>query len=291
MSRFLVFALAALLAGCGRPPAESAATVPDAGKDAFVLVTWNLCELGRTKSDAEIERMAEILRRADLVALQEVVAKDPAGAQAVARLDAELDRSGTAWDYAISDPTRSSSGQVSERYAFLWKPSRLRRLGRFALDDSLAAVCDREPFLGWFRFGDGASFRVVNFHSRPHDERPDLEAAHFRRYPQRFREPVVVAGDFNLDEDHPVWDPLYDAGYTPAVRDAKTTLKRKCSLHGGYRNNAIDNIYVPAAAFRIAEADVHDFVGDCDSLYSARRISDHLPVWAVLEPVSAGAGE
>ncbi len=46
------------------------------------------------------------------------------GAQAVARLADELNRKGTKWDYVISDPT-SSSAYKTERYAFIWKTSKV----------------------------------------------------------------------------------------------------------------------------------------------------------------------
>src|SRR5690554_4182570 len=47
------------------------------------LVSWNIRHLGRTKTDEDIHEIAKILRDFDIVAIQEVVAKDPAGAQAV----------------------------------------------------------------------------------------------------------------------------------------------------------------------------------------------------------------
>jgi hypothetical protein len=54
----------------------------------------------------------------DIIAVQEVVAGY--GVQAVARLSDELNRTGSKWDYIISDPT-SSSPYKTERYAFIWK--------------------------------------------------------------------------------------------------------------------------------------------------------------------------
>ena len=60
-----------------------------------------------------------------IVAVVEVVAKS-GGAQAVARLADELNRTRSKWDYCISDPT-SGSRNKSERYAFLWKTSKLKK--------------------------------------------------------------------------------------------------------------------------------------------------------------------
>jgi hypothetical protein len=50
---------------------------------------------------------ANYLRDYDIIAVQEVVA-GYGGVQAVARLSDELNRTGTKWDYIISDPTSSA---------------------------------------------------------------------------------------------------------------------------------------------------------------------------------------
>ena len=64
----------------------------------LTLASWNIQHLGRSKTDEEIWEMAQILRHFDIIAIQEVVAKDPAGAQAVARLVDALNRMGFQWD-------------------------------------------------------------------------------------------------------------------------------------------------------------------------------------------------
>ena len=69
--------------------------------------------------------MAKALTDDDIVAVQEVVAGDGGGAQAVARLADELNRTGFKWDYSISDPTQGGV-YSSERYAYLQKPSKVK---------------------------------------------------------------------------------------------------------------------------------------------------------------------
>ena len=51
------------------------------GKNTLAIVSWNIQDLGRTKTPEHIYQIATILRDVDIVAIQEVVAKDPAGAQ------------------------------------------------------------------------------------------------------------------------------------------------------------------------------------------------------------------
>ena len=249
------------------------------------IASWNIQDLGRTKDAAEIAQMVQILRTYDLVLIQEVVAKDPAGAQAVASLADGLNRTGSRWDYRISDPTQSPSPQLSERYAMLWKPSRLQLLGRASLDASLAAHCYREPMLARFRLAsDTSSFWVVNFHARTHDQQPEEEISWIVQLPRRLAPlPVIIAGDFNLNEQHNVWQPIYQLAYQPALRQTPTTLKRACNEAGQYFNHPIDNLYVPTRHFRIRQAGRVDIVGSCSNLEPARALSDHVPVWVEVE--------
>ncbi len=248
------------------------------------LVTWNIQDMGRTKDEDEIHQMARILKDADVVAIQEVVARDPAGAQAVAQLADELNRMGAKWDYRISDPTTDPSPGKRERYAFLWKTSALTMLGSPFLDQELAEICVREPFIGRFRINASKKeFHLVNFHSRVFSEQPQIEITYFQLYPKRLStDAVIIAGDFNSSEDHPVFNTLYKIGFKAALQNTGTTLKRTCT-GSNYQSHAIDNIYYPASVFRLMSSGVLDFVGDCDNLEYARQISDHLPVFGELQ--------
>lgn len=78
------------------------------------LLSWNIENLGSSKSESEIAFMAKTVKDYDILAIQEVVAGH-GGAQAVAKLTAALIRMGAKWDYSISDPT-SSSAYKTERY-------------------------------------------------------------------------------------------------------------------------------------------------------------------------------
>src|SRR5690606_16086430 len=202
--------------------------------------------MGQSKSDEEIQQIAGLLKSADLIAIQEVVAKHPGGAQSIGRLAEALDRMGAKWDYRISHPTASPSSHISERYAFLWKSASLDLIGKASLDTLLQSVCYREPYVASFRDKrSGTEFVVVNFHSRRFDEKPEEEVRHLAACPARFDKPVIIAGDFNLPESHPVFRPLLARGYTPALINQPTTLKRECQA-GRYLNHAIDNIFLPS---------------------------------------------
>jgi deoxyribonuclease-1-like protein len=91
------------------------------------LLSWNLQNFGKSKSNSEIAFIANTIKDFDIIAIQEVVA-GYGGAQAVAMLADELNRKGSKWDYVISDPT-SSSAYTTERYAFIWKTANLKKIG------------------------------------------------------------------------------------------------------------------------------------------------------------------
>src|SRR5687767_7628360 len=99
--------------------------------------SWNIANFGQSKSDSEIVFIAKTLRDFDVVAVVEVVAGN-GGAQAIARLSDELNRMGSKWDYVVSNPTTGTPGRV-ERYAFLWKPSRVKKTGDAWLEQKYQA--------------------------------------------------------------------------------------------------------------------------------------------------------
>jgi endonuclease/exonuclease/phosphatase family metal-dependent hydrolase len=59
-----------------------------------ILLSWNIENLGSSKSESEITFMAKTVKDYDILAIQEVVAGD-GEAQAVAKLAAALNRMGT----------------------------------------------------------------------------------------------------------------------------------------------------------------------------------------------------
>ena len=253
--------------------------VPGAeGRAEVRIITWNLLNLGRSKDDQEMGYIANIISKGqgDVVALQEVIASD-AGPDAVMRLDEDLDYTGTAWDYVVSEPT---SGQGSERYAYLWKPSRVRLVGPPWLEASLADPLDREPFMA--RFEDvrtGQQVLLVSFHAvptakRPADENVLLNQLH-RRYPD---DHLLVMGDFNLAQDHEAFDALKASGYRPVLVGQRTSLRMR-RKDGQHLANEYDNIFYETAPLRAAHAGVIDFTSDFSTLKQARTISDHLPVY------------
>jgi len=243
------------------------------------ILTWNLQNLGASKSDDTVKFIAETIAPYDVVALQEVVA-GPNGAKAVARLSAELNRTGAQWNYIISDPTQGEPNHA-ERYAFLYKTNRLKLIGKPQLEKHFAAQIQREPFIATFEF-KGKQFTLVNFHALPKKKQPETEIKYFkffaRHYPDKH---LVFVGDFNCIPKHSVFNPIRSQGYIPAFENQKTTLKNECKQDQCLAN-AYDNIWFDSAKAGLTESLVIHFYNTFDSMKLARKISDHIPIIAVL---------
>lgn len=258
------------------PPGPSPSATGEPG-EAVRLVTWNLYNFGRSKDASEIAVMVQVLRDYDLVAVQEVSTGE-AGVQAVARLDAELDRTGATWDYIVSDPT---SGDGSERYAYLWKPSRVQLVGQGWLDPSLAQPIDREPYLARFEHrASGRQMLLASFHAVPQGKDPEREIVLLDQLHERYLDDhLLIMGDFNEGQDDEAFDDLKQAGYTPVLIGQKTSLRMRRRDDGDHLANEYDNIFYETIPLRAGAIGVIDFTDQFRTLKEARTISDHLPVF------------
>ncbi|MBP6888123.1 MAG: endonuclease [Candidatus Pacebacteria bacterium] len=245
----------------------------------LLFVSWNIVDLGRSKSDDLIETIAEILQYADIVALQEVTAGKNFGAQAIKRLVQELLQKGSSWDYVVSDPT---SGPGSERYAYL-----LRNGVTFSRDDAyllkdLDQLIDREPYTLKVKLDQLPLVNLLTVHTVPTKKAPTTEVVALSEAEVvKTSERMIISGDFNLPGrvTDKIFEPL---GYHGHVRE-KTSLKRSLDGQGGHRLHQYDNIYTKGV--HVCESGVIDFVSSKfspvtnESLKEARKISDHLPVY------------
>jgi deoxyribonuclease-1-like protein len=244
------------------------------------VCSWNIQNFGKSKSDAEILYIANTLKDFDIIALQEVVA-GTGGAQAVARLADELNRKGSKWDYAISDPTISTP-YASERYAYLWKTSRITKVREASLEQHYKDVIDREPFLIDFNY-DGQNFTLVNFHAIPKEKQPETEIKYFRFFPDKYPDRnLIFLGDFNVPQSHTVFNPLKKIGYQPALVGQKTTMKMQC-IGIDCLASELDNIFFNTFTTQMIGSGVILFYKSFPDVVAARNISDHIPIWAEID--------
>lgn len=251
----------------------------DTGKVS--ICSWNLKDFGKTKSDTELQFIAATVKDFDILAIQEVVAGE-GGAQAVARLSAELNRTGIAWDYTISDPTSSSSPYDRERYAFFWKKGKITKTGDAWLEKQFSQQINREPFLATFR-KDKKVFTLVNFHAISKARQPETEIKYLKSLSAEYPTlNLIFLGDFNLSSTHSVFNPLKALGYLPVFENQKTSLRDKC-LADGCLASEYDHIFVNDKKNSVINQGVIHFYKSFSTLQEAKQISDHIPIFVVLE--------
>lgn len=244
------------------------------------ICSWNLKDLGNSKSDAEIKYIAGILKNCDINVIQEVVAIS-GGTQAVARLVDALNRSGSSWDYCISDPT-SSSAYKAERYAFIWNKSKVSKVGDAWLEKKFNLEIDREPYFATFK-KEGKIFTLVNFHAKTKSMQPETEVKYFKFLPEEYPSLILIfCGDFNLPESHSVFNPLKSMGYASVLQGQKTTLRDRCSSDGCLASE-FDNIFYKSSIIKVINKGVIHFYKDFPDLEVAKLLSDHLPVWIIID--------
>ncbi len=245
-------------------------------QEGISLCSWNLKDFGKSKSTAEIIFIAGVLKDFDVIAIQEVVAGD-GGAQAVARLADELNRNGNHWNYTVSDPTFSSSYK-QERYAFIWKASRLKIAGDAWLEKRYNLEMDREPYYATFESGT-KRFTVVNFHAITKKMQPETEIKYFKFLPEQYPDlHLIFTGDFNCPQSHTVFNPLKKMGWLPALTGQKTSLRLKC-VEEDCLASEFDNIfYKTTSVTAIATGAIH-FYKTLLNIGEANKISDHIPIF------------
>ncbi|HBK83013.1 MAG TPA: endonuclease [Flavobacterium sp.] len=240
------------------------------------LVSWNVENLGKSKSDSAISYMAGVLKKFDIIAIQEVVA-GYGGSQAVAKLADELNRMGGKWDYVVSEPT-SSSPYKTERYAFLWKTSIVKKIGDSWLEKKYHLEIEREPYYGTFEY-QSKQITLANFHAITKSKQPETEIKYFKYLPEQYPHlNLIFLGDFNCPQSHSVFNTIKKIGYESVFINQKTSLKNECK-NGNCLASEFDNIWINSSKIGIIQKQVIPFFTDFASIKEAREVSDHIPVW------------
>ena len=239
------------------------------------LLSWNVENLGNSKSESDISFIANTIKDYDIIALQEIVAGD-GGAQAVAKLADELNRKGSKWDYVVSDPT-SGNSYKTERYAFLWKTSKVKKIGEAWLEKKYNLEIDREPYYCTFQYNN-KQFTIANFHAITKSKQPETEIKYFKFLPAQYPNlNLLFVGDFNCPQSHTVFNPLKKMGYDCAFINQKTSLKKEC-LKNECLASEFDNIWYNSIKISISNSKAIHFYNTFETLKKAREISDHIPI-------------
>ena len=247
-----------------------------AGPGDVQICSWNLKDFGKSKTDQSIDFIAKTIKDMDVLAIQEVVAS-AGGSQAVARLVNTLNRKGAQWDYTISDPTTSNENGT-ERYAFVWKPGRVKKVGPAWLEKEYSTQIDREPYMATFQVKNKL-FTMASFHAVPKAKQPETEIKYLRFVPQEYPgKNLIFGGDFNCPESNSVFNALKSLSYLPVFIKQKTSLRTKC-VNNDCLASEYDNIFCNRSQIKVLNSGVVHFYKSFSTLKEAIKVSDHLPVY------------
>lgn len=276
MLRFAFPFAVLFLLTCSSCQNSSARVKTQLSGESVTLISWNIANFGASTTDSEIVVIADIVRNAGIVAVEEV-STGPAGAQAVARLDAELDRRGYKWDYTISSAT---TGEGSERYAVLWNTSKASKCGDGFLCPQLAASVDREPFMVRMKCGSDTMLLAV-FHAVPKSKKPNTENKQLAVIDSLYeRDRLIITGDFNASPRTEGFQWAARRNMKCALPQTKTSLKQEPDAQGNYFANEYDNFWYEADEFVVSNTGIIDFTKQFSSFALAHKLSDHVPVTA-----------
>ena len=89
-------------------------------------------------------------------------------------------------------------------------------------------------------------------------------------------------GDFNCPQSHTVFNPLKDMGFAPILVNQKTSLRQKCR-NSDCLASEYDNLFYDKRKILSKQKGIVPFFSAFSSVKEARKISDHVPIWCILE--------
>lgn len=258
---------------------QYSAAIPDRSPASVLIGSFNVERLGPSKLGDPwvMERLADVVRTFDVVAIQEITSKDQ---QTLPTLVQYVNRNGDRYSYCISPRIGRKDLGYYEQYAFIFDTNRIQGGADFSyVVQDQSDVLHREPFVGRFQTisQQPFAFTLINIHTDPDEISYELDvladvytSVRQYEYPE---DDVILLGDLNAAptklqrlEQIP--------GFIPLIVGMPTNSRK---------NKTLDNILVDQQATR-------EFTGkagtiDLEQMFGissadAERISDHLPVWA-----------
>ena len=262
---------------------------PARGGEAIKIASFNIQVFGESKlAKAPVMKvLAEVVRRFDVVAVQEVRA---AQQDVLPRFVEMVNAEGAHYDFVLGPRLGRSSSK--EQYAFIYDRARLEldRQSVYTVDDPDDRL-HREPLVAGFSArgppsSQAFTFTLVNIHTDPDEVPAELAALDdvFRavRDDGRREDDIIMLGDLNADDQH-----LGELGSVPYLTHAisgKPSNTRGTALY--------DNILFDSRATTefTGHAGVFDLMREFNlTLADALEVSDHLPVWAEFSMREGGA--
>lgn len=248
--------------------------------DVIRVASFNIQIFGEEKLSKPhvMDILARIVRRFDVVAIQEVRAKSQDVLPEFVNL---INANGGHYDFVIGPRLGRTSSK--EQYAFIFDRASVEidRTQLYTVDDP-DDLLHREPLVGWFRVrgpppDQAFTFSLINIHTDPDEVQHEVNVLDdvFRavRDDGRGEDDVILLGDLNADDRH-----FGQLGQVSGI--AWVISNMPTNTHG---NHQFDNLLFQEQATRefTGRGGVFDFLREYNlSLQEALEVSDHLPVWA-----------
>ncbi|ART81103.1 hypothetical protein CBP12_04835 [Oceanisphaera avium] len=247
----------------------------------IVVGSWNIQRLGHG-SQKSFAALATIAGKVDLLAVQEVMTE-----QGITDLERALEKhTGESWSHLLSHALGANS--YKEHYAFIWRDSAVKYVDGAVVYLDKQNHFAREPFSARFQSKrDHSELAMATVHivygKTIKDRTPEINAlAEYWLWMKEIypNTPLVLAGDFNLDQAHAAWAPLKRYA-KPLITQGASTL----SDTAGKYVNLYDNIWVERDShLKIKQQGVIDYpklIG-WDHSKSRKHVSDHAPIFMAL---------
>ncbi len=272
-----------------RGPDGNLATLPEARSTGTIRVaSFNIQVFGTSKAAKPhvMDILARVVREFDVVAIQEIRAKDQ---DIVPNFVDLINSTGRQYDYVIGPRLGRTSSK--EQYAFVYDLATIQvdRSQLYTVSDP-DDLLHREPLVGWFRVRGAPperafTFSLVNIHTDPDETKTELNALGdvFRvvRDDGRQEDDVIILGDLNVDDRH--LGTLGEISGISWVISATPTNTRGTSQY--------DNFVFHGQSTRefTGRGGVYDFLRTYNlSMEEALEVSDHMPVWAEFSAYEGG---
>lgn len=262
------------------PPARSTGTIR--------VASFNIQVFGTSKSGKPhvMDVLARIVRRFDIVAVQEIRSRDE---DIIPNFVDLINSTGVRYDYVIGP--RLGRTVSKEQYAFIYDMTTVEtdRTQLYTVADP-HDMLHREPLVGWFRVRgppsqEAFTFSLVNIHTDPDVAEEEVNVL-AQVYPKvrddgRQEDDVIILGDLNVDDQH-----LGQLGQISGMTWVISNTPTNVAMTKQY-----DNIVFHRDATKefTGRGGVFDFLREYNMTRDeAEEVSDHLPVWAEFSSYEGG---
>ncbi len=275
-----------------KPRTEQSATAttlpPVRPGDLIRIASFNIQVFGEAKlaDTKSIAILAQIIRKFDVVAVQEVRAKDISFMQ---RFVAQVNAAGVPYDFVIGP--RLGRSDSKEQYVYIYDKTRIEldTVSVYTVKDP-DDLLHREPLVAGFRTrgpppNEAFTFSLINIHTDPDEVDRELDVLDdvFRavRDDGRGEDDVILLGDLNASESR-----LGQLGAVPYISYVISGVPT--NTHG---KETYDNILFDRRATTefLGRGGVLDVMREFNlTLDEALKVSDHLPIWAEFSVFEGG---